>query len=149
MKLSWSGKLMAAAIGARLAAAGLRSVADCLPVEEEPVRYYRPDPPPRRKGQGNDGRWWHGAKCPKCFVATPYSGNYEFSELNCQCGNVFCVWGGRPFSVRTLDSSVNANCLQCGVLCSYAKTGYYSCHSCQFPHVCYRDFEDRVFVAKY
>lgn len=52
MKLSWSGKLMAAAIGARLAAAGLRSVADCLPVEEEPVRYYRPDPPAKAEGSG-------------------------------------------------------------------------------------------------
>lgn len=45
MRLSFAGKLMAAAIGARLAAAGLRSVADCHPDEEEPVRYYRPDPP--------------------------------------------------------------------------------------------------------
>ena len=138
MKLSWTGKLMAAAVGAKVAAEGLRWVANQIPDEEQqPTRYAAPRPAPRPYVKPAPKIYWAGRKCPRCSLALAEGSTDPRHEFTCcGCQTKFFVSDQLVFTTMPLATAYKAVCLNCGVATRVHQTGRFLCKGGLFTSGC-------------
>lgn len=135
MKLSWSGKLMAAAIGAKVAAIGLRKVAEMIPVEEPQRTYCAPAPQPEYVVNGQDyyriGNW----VCPHCQYRQPNSHNPNIRHIetcfNSACKKNFLYYEGKFWSAERYPAPIPLICPTCQRPTEASMNCYGECPKCK------------------